>query len=98
MRLVGGMGRDERHGLARGRHLLVLGVRDLGVAEQSVARDAVEHAVARALRRFGVAVRPAVFRRLGQCDEERRLAERETARLLAEIGEGSRPYTFEIAA
>ena len=89
---------DERHFLARGRHVLLLGVRDLGVAEQSLAGDAVEHAVARELRLLGKAIGPPKFRRLRQRDQQRRLAEREPPRLLAEIGERGRADAFEIAA
>ena len=92
------MRRDQRHFLARRRHVLLLGVRDLGVAEQSLAGDAVEHAVARELRLLGKAIGPPKFRRLRQRDQQRRLAEREPPRLLAEIGERGRADAFEIAA
>ena len=89
---------DERHFLARRRHVFLLGVRDLGIAEQSLAGDAVEHAVARELRLLGKAIGPAIFRRLRQRHEQRRFAEREPPRLLAEIGERGRADAFEIAA
>ena len=73
-------------------------MRDLGVAEGEIARNAVEHAVARALRRFREAVGPAMFRRLRQRHQQRRLAQGQPARLLAEIGVRGRPDAFEIAA
>ena len=96
--LVGGMGGEHRHRRASCRHRLGLRLRDLGVGEQAARRDAVEHAVARAPRRLGGAVRPPRLRRLRQRDEQRRLAERQPPRLLAEIGERGGADAFEIAA
>src|SRR4029078_13696578 len=92
------MRREQRHGFARIWHRLVFGALDFGSAEQSVASGAVEHTIARALRCCREAVGPAQLRRLWQRDEEGRLAERQPARLLAEIGERSRPDPFEMAA
>ena len=97
-RRVGGMRREHRHRRPSVGHRLGLGLRDLGVGEQAARRDAVEHAVARAPRRLGGAVGPARFRRLRQRDEQRRLAQREPPRLLAEIGERGGADAFEIAA
>ena len=61
-------------------------------------RHPVEYAVARAAGRRREAIRAARFRRLRQRHQQRRLAEREPLRLLAEIGERRRPDAFEIAA
>ena len=49
-------------------------------------------------RGLGKRVGPARLRRLRQRDEQRRLAERQLARLFAEIGQRSRADAFEIAA
>src|SRR4029453_8609969 len=57
-----------------------------------------KHAIACMLRCFREAVGAAELRRLWQCDEEGRLAERQSPRFFAEIGERSRPDPFEIAA
>ena len=97
-RLICGMRRKKRHWLAALRHLLLLRPRDFFIAERAVPRDPVEHAVARSLRGLREAVGPAGFRRLRQRDQERGLAEREPARLFAEISERGRPRPFEIAA
>ena len=96
--VVGGVRRDHRHFLARMRHRLELGARDLVCAEQAVTRHAVEHAVAGAHGRGMEAVRPAKLRRLRQRHEEGGLAERQPLRLLAEIRERGRPDAFEISA
>ena len=98
MRVVGGVRRDHRHFLARVRHRLELGARDLVGAEQAMTRHAVEHAVACAHRRGMEAVRPAKLRRLRQRHEQRRLAERQPLRFLAEIGERGCADAFEISA
>ena len=73
-------------------------MRDLGIAEQALAGDAIEHAIARELRPLGKAIGPAIFRRLRQRYEQRRFAEREPPWLLAEISERGRADAFEIAA
>ena len=96
--VVGGVRRDHRHFLARMRHRLELGARDLVGAEQAVTRHAVEHAVAGAHGRGMEAVRPAKLRRLRQRHEKRGLAERQPLRLLAEIRERGCPDAFEISA
>src|SRR6185437_1513737 len=62
------MRREQRHGFARIWHRLVFGALDFGSAEQSVASDAVEHTIARALRCFREAVGAAQLRRLWQRD------------------------------
>ena len=97
-RLVGRMRRDERHRLARRRHVLLLGVRDLSVAEQPLAGDAVEHPVARQPRAVREAIWAAIFRRLRQSDQQRRLAKRQPAWFLAEISERCGADAFKIAA
>ena len=59
----------------------------------------VEHAVTRLSRaRCGRAVRPPRLRRLRQRHQERRFAEREPPRLLAEIGQRGGADAFDIAA
>ena len=60
--------------------------------------DAVEHAVAGVARRLDRAVRAALLRRLRQRDQQRRLAQRQPPRLLAEIGERRGAHAFEVAA
>ncbi len=95
---VGGLRRQHRQQLARVRHGLRLGVRDLVARHHAGRRHAVEHAVARLARALGVAVGPARLRRLRQRDQQRRLRERERARLLAEIGKRGRADAFEVAA
>ena len=59
---------------------------------------ALEHAVARAAGGLGIAVGAAHFRRLRQGDEQRRLADREPARLLAEVGERGGAHALDVAA
>ena len=79
-----------------------IGSRFGGAASSAVmtprASDAVEHARARAPRRLGKFVGPARFRRLRQRDQQRRLGDRQLARLLAEIGERGGAHALEIAA
>jgi hypothetical protein len=97
-RRVGRMWRQYRHGLASFRHRLALGARDLVERHNAGGGNAVEHAVTRVACRGGRAVGPALLRRLRQADQHGRFAQRQAARLLAEIGERSRSYAFEIAA
>ena len=89
---------QHRHGLASVRHRLALGALDLVQGNYAGGGDAVEHAVARVARGADRAVGTALFRRLRQSDQQRRLAQRQAARLLAEIGERSGADAFEIAA
>ena len=93
------MRREHRHRLARRRHRLLLGVRDLGGADTSPRPAMRSSTRSRArLRRCRKAIGPAKLRRLRQRDQQRRLAERQPPRLLAEIGERGRAHAFEIAA
>ncbi len=62
------------------------------------ADGAAQNAVAGCQRGFGIAIEAAHFRRLRERDEQRRFAEREPPRLLAEVGKGRGPDAFEIAA
>src|SRR4029077_5292300 len=97
-RLVGRMWGNEHHGLPLGRHGLFLGTGNLAWAIEAAPGDAVEHAIARPLGCAREAVWPAELRRLRQRHQERRLAEGEPPRLLAEIDERRCPHAFEIAA
>ena len=96
--LIGGVRRQHRQRLPLARHGFRLGAGDLVARHRAGVRRALEHAVARGLRALGEAIRPAQFRRLRQRHQERRLAERQLARLLAEIGERRGADAFEIAA
>ena len=49
-------------------------------------------------RRLGIAIRAPLFGRLRQRHQQRRLADRQPPRLLAEVGERRRAHAFEIAA
>ena len=62
------------------------------------ATSAVEHAIARGARGGNGAIRPPDFRRLRQCDQQRRFRERQPPRLLAEIGQRCGTNAFKIAA
>ena len=59
---------------------------------------AVEHAVARRARGIGIAIEPSGFRRLRQRHQQRRFRERQSLRLLAEIGDRGGANALEIAA
>src|SRR5262249_30921913 len=96
--LIGRMGSKDGHGLARDRHRLPIGALDLVMTDDAGPGDALEHPPARPARAISGAVRPARRGRLRQRDEQRRLADSEPARLLAEIGERSRPHAFEVTA
>ena len=95
---IGRMRRQHRHRLAPIRHRLLFGTRDLVRRHDARQGDAVEHAVAGVARRVDRAIRPALLRRLRQGDQHGRLAQRQAARLLAEISERSRAHAFEVAA
>ncbi len=97
-RAVGGMRRQDRDRLAHPRHRHGLGRDRVLVRDPAVLDHAVEHAVARDLRRLGVTVEPTVFRRLRQRHQQRRFRQRQPLRLLAEIGDRGRANAFEIAA
>ncbi len=97
-RRVGGMRRQHRHRPAPIRHRLVLCPLDLVQRHGAGRGDAIEHAVAGAARGSDGAVGPALLGRLRQRDQQRRLAQRQAARLLAEIGERGGAHAFEVAA
>ncbi len=79
-------------------HGLGLRLRDLVGRNAAGVRDAIEHAVARAMRDLGRAIGPAHFGRLRDRDQQRGFGERKALRLLAEIGMRGRAHAFEIAA
>ena len=87
-----------RHGLASVRHRLVLGALDLVGRNNASGGNALKHPVTRVARCACRAVRTALYRGLRQTDQHDRFAQRQAARLLAEIGERRRAYAFEIAA
>jgi hypothetical protein len=97
-RRVGRMRSQYRHGLASVRHRLAFGALDLVERNNAGGGSALEHPVTRVARRSRRAVGPALLRRLRQADQHRRFAQRQAARLLAEISKRSRAYAFEIAA
>ena len=97
-RLVGGVRGERRHRAARAGRAFGLRLRDLVERKAACKADAVEHAVARAMRDVGRAVGPAQLGRLRDRDQQRGFAEREPPRLLAEIGERGGAHAFEVAA
>ena len=97
-RAIGRVRREHRHRAAAGRHGLGFGQRDLVGGHAAGRGEAVEHAIPRGARRGDRPVGPSAFRRLRQRDQERRFAERQPARLLAEIGERGGADALDIAA
>ena len=97
-RFLGRMRGQRGKVLARLRNGLALGGARLLARDDSAFGDTVEHAGARAPRGFGIFVGTARFRGLRQRHQQRRLARRQPARLLAEIGERGGPHALEIAA
>ncbi len=96
---IGGMRRQHRHRPAPVRHRLRLGARRPRRPAMTPAAATRSSTRSRAWRAaVGRAVGPARFRRLRQRDQQRRLAERQPPRLLAEIGERGGAHAFEIAA
>ena len=77
---------------------LALGRRHLVGRHQAGGGKAIEHAVARGLRRRQRPIGPALLGRLRQCHQQRGFRQGQPARLLAEIGERGCPDAFEIAA
>ena len=74
------------------------GALDLVERNAAGGSNALEHSVTRVARRGHRAVGTALLRRLRQADQHGRFAQRQAARLLAEIGERRRAHAFEIAA
>ena len=97
-RLIGGMRREHRHRPASTMHALGFREDDLVGRHAVRLRDAVEHAVARALGDFRQTVGTARLGRLRDRDQQCGFAEREPSRLLAEIGMRGGAHAFEIAA
>ena len=96
-RLLRRVGGKLGEGLARLRDRLSLGRAQVVTADDPARRDPLEHAVPGRARCLAESVGPPRLRRLRQRDEQRRLADRELQRLLAEIGERRRPHTLEIS-
>ena len=97
--MIGRMRREGRHRLARMRHRLRLGARDFIARHDALRHGTRSSTRSRAARaRVGIAIRPPRFRRLRQRHQQRRFAERQPARLLAEIGQRGGADAFEIAA
>ena len=96
-RLLRRVGGKLGEGLARLRDRLSLGRAHVVGADDPARRDPLEHAVPGRARCLTESVGPPRLRRLRQRDEQRRLADRELQRLLAEIGERRRPHTLEIS-
>ena len=95
---IGGMRRQNRHRLAQPRHRGCLGLRRVVFRHHAILDHPREHAVARGVRGFRIAVEPAAFRRLRQRDQQCGFRQRKPLRLLAEIGDGCGADAFEIAA
>src|SRR5262245_65505786 len=95
-RRISRMRGQYRHGLSSVRHRLVLGALDLVERNNAGGGNALEHPVTRVARRGRGAVGTTLLRRLRQADQHRRLAQRQAARLLAEISERSSAYGFQI--
>ena len=96
--IVGGMGRERRHGRSCRRDRLGLRLRDFRRSEEAGSRHPVEDAVAGAACGFDGAVGPPRLRRLRQRHQQCRFAEGEPPGLLAEIGERGRTNAFDVAA
>ena len=97
-RLLGGVGGEHRQRPAHLGDRLALGRLGFVAADDPARRDPVEHAGASDPRRVREALRAPRLRRLRQRHQQRRLADRQLARLLAEIGERGGAHAFEIAA
>ena len=95
---LGKMRGDLGKGAALVRDGLEARARGFGLRDHAGAHDALKHAVARGARSLRAAVGPARLGRLRQRDEQRRLADRKAARLLAEIGERGRAHALDVAA
>ncbi len=80
--LFRGVRGEQREGLAGLGNRLPLGRVRLLRRDDSARGDAIEHARARDAGRFGKALRPARLRRLRQRDEQRRLADGQSAAAL----------------
>ena len=70
----------------------------LGRGDDAFLPRPLQHAVARDTRRARIAVGAAPLGRLRQRDEQGGLADRQPARLLAEIGERRRAHALDVAA
>ncbi len=92
------MGGQRGQRPARLGHRLGSGAGGLGGAEQALVHHAGEHAVAGGAGVPSVTVGAAALGQLRQGDEQRRLRDRQPARLLAEIGERGGAHAFEVAA
>ena len=85
-------------GAAPDRHRLVSGAAGFRRGDHAFLGRSLQHAVTREARRARVAIRAAPFGRLRQRDEQRRLADRQTSRLFAEVGERSGAHALDVAA
>ena len=92
------MRRQDRHRLAQPRHRDRLGLRRVLFRHHAILDHPRQHAVARGVRCFRIAVEPAAFRRLRQRDQQCGFRQRKPLRLLAEIGDGCGADAFEVAA
>ncbi len=92
------MRRQDRHRLAQFRHRRGFGLGGILRRDAMLCYHAVEHAVARVAGPLRIAVEPAGFRRLRERDQEGGFRQRQPLWLLAEIGNGGRADSFEIAA
>ncbi len=95
-RLLRRMGGEFGEGFARLRDRLSLGGSHVVGADDPARSDPFEYAVPGRARGLAKTVGPPRLRRLRQRHEQRRLADRELQRLLAEIGERGRPHPLEI--
>ncbi len=96
--LVGGMRRENWHRLAQARHRRGLGLNRIFLGRLALFDHAIEHAIARRARGIGITIEPSGFRRLRQRHQQRRFRQRQSLRLLAEIGDRRGANALEIAA
>ena len=96
--LIGGMRRQHRQRFARMRHAFRFRARNFIARHRARRRHPIEHAVARGACDVRKAIGPAQFGRLRQSHQQRRFAQRQPPRLLAEISQRGRADAFQVAA
>jgi hypothetical protein len=97
-RLIGRMRRKDWHRLAQPRHPNGFCLSRILGRHMTLFDHAIENPVTRGASDVGVAIKPAVFRRLRQRHQQRRFRQRQPLRLLAEISDRGRAHALEIAA
>ncbi len=96
--LIGGMRRENWHRLAQPRHRRSFRLSSVFFRHAAIFDHAIENAVTRRARDVRIAINATGFRRLRQRHQQRRFCQRQSLRLLAEIGDRGRTDALEIAA